>query len=55
MGIFKKNEPEETELIMGVEQVNKEALAELCNGLGEDEDVEKLMKDFFKDLRNKKS
>ena len=39
----RKNEHEETELIMGVEQVNKEALAELCNGLGEDEDVEKLM------------
>lgn len=43
MSIFKKKDLEEAELIMGVGQVNKEALAELCNGLGEDEDAEKLM------------
>jgi len=39
----KEKEIEELELVTGIENVNPEALAELCNGLGEDEDTEELM------------
>lgn len=42
--MFKKDKPiKELELITGVENINSEALEELSNGLGDDEDVENLI------------
>lgn len=37
---FKKKNDEELELITGIENINPEALEELSNGLGEDDDIE---------------